>query len=375
MNHLCTCVCLLEIVGHGNAVELCLRVVATQYARRIFPCYGTSCLNLCPRQFRTLAAQVATLRHEVENTALALLVAWIPVLHGAVLHLGTVFHYYLHNGGMQLVFVTHRCRASLKIRNVTVVVGNYERTFKLSGIASIDAEITAQFHRRAHSFRNVNERTVAEHGTVKGCIEVVLIRHHGAEILPHQFAMLLDCLAYGAEDDAFLAQFFLESGLHRHRVHNGIHGSVAAQCQTFLEGDAQFVERLLQFGVNLSVALGFLCHRVGKVTDVLVVDWRHMHMPPRGLLQRLPVAESLQAELQHPFGFTFLSRDEPNDILVQPFLYYFGMYIRREAELILLFGHLTHKLITIHFLQSNQAFLPRKGLRMGITVSDPPLSR
>ena len=70
-----------------------------------------------------------------------------------------------------------------------------------------------------------------------------------------------------------------------------------------------------------------------------------MHMSPSGLLQRLPVAESLQAEVEHPFGFTFLSRDEPNDILVQPFLYDFGMYIRREAELILLFSHLTDVII------------------------------
>ena len=68
-------------------------------------------------------------------------------------------------------------------------------------------------------------------------------------------------------------------------------------------------------------------------------------MPPRWLLQGLPIAERLQAEVQHPVGFPFLSRDEPNDILVQPFLDDFCMYIRGETELIFLFGYLTDKLV------------------------------
>ena len=65
-------------------------------------------------------------------------------------------------------------------------------------------------------------------------------------------------------------------------------------------------------------------------------------MSPCGLRQFLPIAESLQAELQHPFGFPLFGRDQPHDIFVQAFLDNFCMDIRREAELIFLFSHLTY---------------------------------
>ena len=68
-------------------------------------------------------------------------------------------------------------------------------------------------------------------------------------------------------------------------------------------------------------------------------------MAPLRLLLLLPVAEGLQAELQHPLGLTFLLRDEPDDVLVQSFLYNLCMYIGGKAKLILLLGHLTHKFI------------------------------
>ena len=72
-------------------------------------------------------------------------------------------------------------------------------------------------------------------------------------------------------------------------------------------------------------------------------------MAPCGLRLLLPVAECLEAELEHPLGFPLLSRDEPNDILVQPFLYDFSMYISSESKLVLLFSYLTYKLILFSF--------------------------
>ena len=69
-------------------------------------------------------------------------------------------------------------------------------------------------------------------------------------------------------------------------------------------------------------------------------------MPPCRLRLLLPVAERLEAELKHPLRFPLLSRDEPNDILVQPFLYDFSMYIGSESKFVFLFSYLFYKLVT-----------------------------
>ena len=70
-------------------------------------------------------------------------------------------------------------------------------------------------------------------------------------------------------------------------------------------------------------------------------------MSPFGFCLLLPIAECLQAELEHPLGLPFLGRDEPNNILVQPFFYDFCMYVGREAELIFLFGDATYEFVIV----------------------------
>ena len=50
VNHLRAGVSLLVVVGDGHAVELSLRVVATQNARRVFPRNSTARFHLRPRQ-------------------------------------------------------------------------------------------------------------------------------------------------------------------------------------------------------------------------------------------------------------------------------------------------------------------------------------
>ena len=278
---------------------------------------------------------------------------------------------------MQLVLVAHRSSTSLKITDVGIIVGYNQRTLELSGITRINTEITAQFHRTAHAFGDIDKRTVTKHGTVQCCEEIVAVGHDGAEILAHQVAMLLDGIADGTEDDALLTEFFLKSGLHADRVHDGIHGSVAAQCQPLFQRNTQFVESLLQLRVNLSVPSWLLGHRVGIVADCLIVDGRHMHMSPSRFLLFLPVAERLQAELEHPLGFPFLSRDEPNDVLVQPLLNDFSMYIRGETELIFLFGYLTDVLVTCPacFTCGGSKFFILHSSLFSFTVSGRPLSR
>ena len=72
-----------------------------------------------------------------------------------------------------------------------------------------------------------------------------------------------------------------------------------------------------------------------------------MHVAPLGFLLLLPVAKRLQAEVEHPLRLAFLLRYEAHYVLVQSFLYYLSMYVGSKAELVLLFGHLTDKLILL----------------------------
>ena len=250
MYHLRSGVCLLIVICHCDTVKLGLRVITTQYARWIFPRYGTTCLNLRPRKFRPFATQVTSFGDKVEHSALSVLISRIPVLHRGVFHFGSVFHDYFHYCGMELVLIAHRSGATFKIRHVGIIICNNQCSFELTRIAGIDAEITAQFHRRTHPFRDIYERTIAEHRTVKSGKEVITIRHHRPKILLYEVGMFLYCLAYRAEYYAFLGKFLFKSGLHRHRVHYGIDGC-PAKCETFFERNAQFVERLHQFRVNV----------------------------------------------------------------------------------------------------------------------------
>ena len=180
VNHLGTRVGLLVVVGDGHGIELCHAVVATQDARRVFPRDSRTRLHLRPRQFRTLSAQVATLRDEVEHATLTLGVARIPVLYRRVFYFCSVHDDNLDDGSVQLVLVAHRCRAAFEIADVAVVVGNDQRTLELSGIAGIDAEVAAQLHRTAHTLWNIDKGTVAEDGAVEGGIEIVAVGHHRA---------------------------------------------------------------------------------------------------------------------------------------------------------------------------------------------------
>ena len=167
---------------------------------------------------------------------------------------------------MKLILVAHRSRTAFEIRHIAVVLGHDQRALKLARVSCVDAEIRAKLHRAAHAFWYVDERAVAEHSAVQGCEEVVAVRHNRAEILSYQVRMFLYRLTDRAEYDALLGQLLLISSLHRHRVHNGVYGRLAAKDKALFERNAQLVESLHQLGVNLLLALILLlCQRVGII--------------------------------------------------------------------------------------------------------------
>ena len=159
--------------------------------------------------------------------------------------------------------------------------------------------------------------------------------------------MLLNSLTNATEDDALLREFLLKGSLYRHGVHDGIDSGIAAECKTFLQGDTQLIEGLLQFRVYLSVADRLLSRRVGIVAYRLVVYLRQLHMSPCRLLHSLPVTESRQTKFQHPLRLILLLRNEPYNVFIQSYRYYLSLYVGSKAELIFLLRHLAHILILL----------------------------
>ena len=106
VDHLRAGISLLEVVGHRHGVELCHGVIALQDTAGVLPRDGRAGLDLRPRELRGSATAETSFGDEVIYTALALLVAWVPVLHRGVLHLGILLDDDLDDSGMELVLVT-----------------------------------------------------------------------------------------------------------------------------------------------------------------------------------------------------------------------------------------------------------------------------
>ena len=213
----------------------------------------------------------------------------------------------LHDSRVQLIFIAHRCRTSLQIRHIRVIIRYNQRTFKLARITGIDTEIGRKLHRAAYSLRDINERTVREHSRVQSCKEVIPITNYRAHILLHKIRMFPYRLTKGAEYNALLHQCFFESGLYRYRVHHCIH-SHSTQCHLFFQRNTQFIKCLYQFRIYFIHTLRsfFLLRRIGIVGNCLIIDFRNTEMGPCRHLQRQPMAVRFQSELQQPFGFIFL---------------------------------------------------------------------
>src|SRR5712691_9941012 len=114
VNHLRAGVGLLIVVAQRDGVELADGVVALQNAARILPGDRGSGLDLCPRHLRIFEG-LAPLRDEVEDAALPVLIARIPVLHRRILDGRALECDELDDGGVQLVFVAHRRRAAFQV--------------------------------------------------------------------------------------------------------------------------------------------------------------------------------------------------------------------------------------------------------------------
>src|SRR5260370_26508884 len=90
VDHLRAGVGLLVIVDQRYGVELADGVVTLEDATRVLPGAGGARLHLRPTDLGVAAQALASLGDEVVNAAVAVLVAWVPVLQRRVLDLGVV---------------------------------------------------------------------------------------------------------------------------------------------------------------------------------------------------------------------------------------------------------------------------------------------
>ena len=277
------------------------------------------------------------LGHEVEDSAFTLGISRIPVLHRGIFHLCILLHHYLHHGCMELVLIPHRRRASFHIAHIRPLVCHYQSPLELSCTFCIDSEITRKFHRTADPFGDVAERPVTEHCRVEGRIEIVPYGHNRSQIFPHEIRMLLHCLRKRAEYYPLVCQGLAESRRNRDRIKDGIHRHTRKR-GPLVERDSEFLERGLELGIYLLRPVAVLL-RCSIVYYILKIYLRDIEMRPCRHFHLLPSAESLQPELQKPFRFILLCRNQPDYILVQSLGNELLLHIRHEPVLIFLSGY------------------------------------
>src|SRR5690606_21066034 len=95
-----------------------------QYHTGVFPSDGGTGFHLSPGYMRTVAATFTALRDEVVDTALPVLVSWVPVLHCGVLHLGIFKGNNLNHRSVQLVLIAHGRGTAFQITDVSALVRN-----------------------------------------------------------------------------------------------------------------------------------------------------------------------------------------------------------------------------------------------------------
>src|SRR5207247_7481271 len=117
------------------------RVITHQNATRILPGDGRAGFDLRPRNPGIHAHTLTALRDEVVDTAAALFVAGVPVLHGGIADLGVVQSNQFHDSRVQLIAVAHRGSATFEVTDVAALIGDDQRAFELTRVPCVDSKI------------------------------------------------------------------------------------------------------------------------------------------------------------------------------------------------------------------------------------------
>ncbi len=235
---------------------------------------------------------------------------------------------------VQLILVTLRRSAPFEVAHIATLVGDDERTFELSSILRVDAEVCAQLDWTAHTLRDVHKRSIAKHSGIQRGVEVVAWWYDTSDILTDQLWMLAQCLADRTKDDAEFLELVLEGRLDTDTIEHDVDG-YAREDLLLLERYAQLFERGQKLWINfVERSRTLLLLRSRPINDVLKINARVRHIGPARLLHRLPLPEGLQTPFEHPLRLFFFCRNEPHDVLTEALRQQFLLNIRCEAILV-----------------------------------------
>src|SRR4030095_11016281 len=108
----------------------------------IFPGNRRAGLDLRPRDLRIHAAACTALGHEVINSALAGLIARIPVLHRRVLDLGIIERDELDDCGVKLISIELRSSTAFVVCDVATFFGDNQSSFELTRLLRVDTKVS-----------------------------------------------------------------------------------------------------------------------------------------------------------------------------------------------------------------------------------------
>ena len=177
--------------------------------------------------------------NEVIDSAFAVGVTRVPVLHRGVFYFCIIQSNQFYNGSMQLIFITHGRGAPFQVTNVAAFVGNNKCALKLACITFVNPKIGGEFHGTAHAFRNVNKGAITKYSAVHGCIKIIFLRYNATKVFFYQLRVFFYRFGYGTKNYARFFQFFPESGCNRHGIEHGINRN-AREHFLFVQGNTQF---------------------------------------------------------------------------------------------------------------------------------------
>ena len=295
-----------------------------------------------PRHLAPRATAQCPFGDEVEDPALALGIARIPVLDGRILYLGIFMRVNLDHRGMELVLVAHRRGAAFEIADVAALFGDDQGALELAGILGVDPEIGRQFHRAADALGDVDEGAVGEDRGVEAGEQIVALRNDRAEVFLDEVGIFLDRFADRQEDHPGAQQFLAEGGRDADAVEHRIDRDFArafdpGEHLLLLDRDAEFLIDAQDFGIDL-VERSKLWLRLGRgvIISVLIIDRRNVELGPVDLLHLQPRGISLEPPVEHPLRLVLLGGDEADGVFGQALGREVGLDVRAEAPLIIL---------------------------------------
>ncbi len=166
VDHLGTGIGLLAVFGKSDGVEFADGVVTLQDEARIYPGEGGTCFHLRPGDLGVFHALAALGDEVVDAAASGFRIAGIPVLDGGVFDGGAGEGDQFDDGGVKLVFIPLRGRATFEVAHLCAFIRDDERPFKLASAFGIDTEIGAKFHRAFDALGDIGEGAIGEDGGV-----------------------------------------------------------------------------------------------------------------------------------------------------------------------------------------------------------------